>query len=113
MDKTDYENADLFLEAIEEKGIDVSAAQELYEEKKQKEIEEVNAKIDTINDILLELDEPNKKASLIWGLMGMVTDPDLFAAKILMLLDDDALQALHEDICGSSESSGDDTEEHF
>ena len=113
MDKNDYENPELFLEAIEECGIDVSAAKELYAQKLEKDIEDVNAKIDVINDILLKLDEPNKVASLIWGLMGMVTDPDIFAAKILMLLDDEALKTLHDDICGEPQNSENDAEEHF
>lgn len=99
MDIKDYENPDLLLKAIEDSGIATDEVKALYEEMKMADIEKVNDSIDKINAILTTLDTPSKRASLIWGLMAMVDDQDMFFAKVLMVLDPNALTAVHDDVC--------------
>jgi len=97
----EYENAELKLQALEITGVDnwegFDLAMDEYEQMKQDDIDKLNKRIDKINDILLECDTPSRVSSLIFGLVGMMTDPALFAGKVLMLLDDVSLDKLHND----------------
>jgi hypothetical protein len=97
----EYENAELEIRALEATGVDnwegYDIAQDLYEEWKQEDIDKVNERIDKVNDILLECGTPSKVSALIFGLVGMMTDPSVFAGKVLMLLDDKSLDMLHKD----------------
>ncbi len=97
----EYENAELKLQALEIMGVDnwesYGLAMDEYEQMKQDDIDRLNKRIDKINDILMECDTPNKVSALIFGLVGMMTDPALFAGKVLMLLDNKSLDMLHKD----------------
>ena len=97
----DYENPELKLQCLEEAGVDnwdgYSEAVQAYEESILDDIKTVNEKVDTINDIIMHLDTPQKIANFMFGLVGMVTDPNILVAKLLMTLDDKSLDQLNKD----------------
>jgi len=101
MFKHDYDNPELKLQCLEEFGVDnwegFSLAMEEYDARVEEDIKAVNEKVDKINDIIMELDTPNKIASFLFGLVGMVQDPNIFVAKVIMALDDESVDVLHKD----------------
>jgi len=101
MFKDDYEDAELKLQCLEQFGVDnwegYDLAIEEYDKRLDVSIERVNTKVDTINGIITHLDTPNKIASFLFGLVGMVQDPNIFIAKVLMALDEESLDTIDKD----------------
>jgi len=101
MFKHDYENPELKLQCLEELGVNnwagYSEAMAEYADRVEDDIEKVNEKVDVINSIIMHLDTPQKVANFMFGLVGMVTDPNILVAKLLMTLDDKSLDQLNKD----------------
>ena len=101
MFKHDYENPELKLNCLEIFGVDnwegYDLAMEEYDKRVEEDIKKVNEKVEVVNAIIMHLDTPQKIANFMFGLVGMVTDPNILVAKLLMTLDDNALDQLNKD----------------
>jgi len=101
MFKDDYKDAELKLQCLEQFGVNnwegYYRAIEEYDKQIATSIEKVNAKVDIINGIIMHLDTPNKIASFLFGLVGMVQDPNIFIAKVLTALDEESLDLINKD----------------